>query len=605
MNRHVIRYAIVLSVVFLICVGAVVNADDPAGVRRPNYPAGFAPGTRVVLLADEPVVGEGLAKGMAGTILCCDTTDCTGSLLISWDLWTGGRDETDRCVTRLGGPYPAGSTTWVDPNLVLLGRPFDVEGIMQVTKEGCLYIQTEDGEAYNLMVGPDYLEVWWVLKSGDRVRVRGLLNQSPPPANVKRMCSQLDGDIYCPVITAGSWTDATCADRWVCGFDYGDSVVLVGESNPNGARDLPRGATGAIICSNKDTDMILVSWNLWTNGGDPNEYFQCSERLAGVFTPGSTWWVPAADLAKPFTTDCGTLQEIRIGSGSQGGDIAALGLFVQNIGFYYLPDLGSDTSSVGQAFIATGLLAPYATVPEGMVVTSGDVELIAVVLSSVLLQCPAYGCCEPAYQPGDRVRLLVDEPAGAVGLMTDAGGTVVCCNSTDPIAPILVSWDFWTGGYAADAQCDSGVMSRYYEPTSGWWMACTEMQRIVLPDLYDLGDRYQGFTPPSVVAGKADQGLNITGTVANRGGSKSGPFSIAIYASTDAEITADDYLLTVAAADIDAGGSAKISWAGLFPTTIPAGTYNIGWLIDPENIVKEANETNNTVVIRAGQLIVE
>ncbi|MEN6425749.1 MAG: CARDB domain-containing protein [Phycisphaerales bacterium] len=605
MNRHVIRYAMVLSVVFLVYASTVANADDPSGVRRPSYPTGFAPGTRVVLLADEPVVGEGLVKGMAGTILCCDAADCTGSLLVSWDLWTGGGDETDRCATRLGGPYPAGSTTWVDPAQILLGRPFDIEGILQVTEEGCLYVQTEEGEAYNLVVDPEFQEMWWVVKSGDRVRVRGLLNQSVRDAEAKGACPQLDGDIYCPIVTAGSWADATCADRWVCGFDYGDSVVLVGEGNPDGARDLPRGATGTIICSNEDTNAILVSWNFWTNGGDPNDYMLCSERLAGLFAPGSTWWVSPADLAKPFKTACGTLQEIRISSGDKGEDMTAVGLFVENVGFYYLPDLGSDTSSVGQDFVAAGLFAPYATIPDGMVVTSGDVDLIAVILSSTLLQCPASGCCEPAYKPGDRVRLLVDEPAGAVGLFTDAGGTVVCCNSTDPTAPILVSWDFWTGGHTGDDRCDSDTTVRYYSETSGWWMACTEIERIVLPDLYDLGGRYQGFTPPSVVAGKAGQGIEITGAISNRGGTQSGVFFIAIYASADEEITADDYRLTLAAADIEAGGMANISWAGQFPTTIPAGTYNIGWLIDPSNLVTEKNETNNTAVIKAGQLTVK
>jgi len=483
--------------------------------------------------------------------------------------------------------------------MVLLGQPFDVEGILEVTDEGCLYLQTEEGAAYNLVVGPEFQEVWWVVKSGDRVRVRGLLNRSVRDAEAKGACPQLDGDIYCPIVAADDWTDATCADRWVCGFDYGDSVVLIGEDNPNRAVDLPRGTTGTIICSNLDTNSILVSWNLWTQGGDPNEYFQCSERLVGLFPPGSTWWVSAADLAKPFKTPCGTLQEVR------AGDLTALGLFVQNVGFYYLPDLGADVSSVGQDFVAVGLLAPYATVPAGMVVTSGDVDLIAVVLNSVLVQCPAYGCCTPAYKAGDRVRLLVDEPAGAVGLFTDAGGRVVCCNPADPMAPILVSWDFWTGGHTGDDKCESDTGFRYYDPRSGWWMACSEMERIVLPDLYDLGERYQAFTPPSVVAGKPGQGLNITGSISNRGGAQSGSFLVAVYASADAEITAQDYLLTMAAMDIEAGGMAKISWAGQFPTTIPAGTYNIGWLIDSDNWVKEANETNNTVVIKAGQLTVK
>ncbi|HNS23116.1 MAG TPA: CARDB domain-containing protein [Sedimentisphaerales bacterium] len=597
MNRHVIRYAMVLSVVFLVCGSTIANADDPSGVRRPSYPAGFAPGTRVVLLEDAPTVGEGLLKGMAGTVLCCDAVDCTGSLLVSWDLWTGGKDEETGCAG-LGGPYPAGSASWVDPGAVLLGQPIDIKGVLKETREGCVYLDTEDGKFYNLVIGADFMEYWWALRDGIRVRVRGLFNQSP--ADAKRACPQLDGDIYSPLVTFASWDDAPCADRWTCGFDYGDSVVLIGEANPNGAVDLQRGATGIIIGSNHKRGAIMVSWNLWTNGGDPNEYAQCSERFAGMFQPGSTWWVSPEVLAKPFSTDCGTLQEVRV------GDLTTVGLFVENVGFFYLPDLGSDTSSVGQEFVARGLFAPYVRIPDGMVITSGDVDLVEVVLSSVLVQCPVYGCCTPAYQTGDRVRLLVDEPAGAVGLMTDAGGTVICCNPTDLVAPILVSWDFWTGGYAADELCDCPAAAiPYYSPTSGWWMACSEMEPIVLPDLYDLGERYQGFTPPSVTAGKTGQGIKIAGRVANRGGAQSGPFFVAIYASLDAEITADDYLLTVVAADIEAGGSADMGWAGTFPANIPAGTYNIGWLIDPANDVREKNETNNTVVIKAGQLVVE
>lgn len=602
MNRHVIRYAVVLSVVFSVCACTVASADDPNGVRRPSYPPGFVPGARVVLLENEPVVGEGLVRGMAGTILCCDAADGAGSLLVSWDLWTGGRDETDRCATRLGGPYPAGSATWVDPATVRLGQPFDVNGILQETRDGCLSVQAENGKSYNLVVGPEFREMWWFILPGNSIRVRGLLDLGESDPNTERACDPLDGSIYNPVVTAGDWDDAPCADRWVCGFDYGDPVVLVGESNPNGARDLPRGATGTIICSNLDRDAMLVSWNFWTNGGDPNEYMECSERLAGIFPPGSTWWVSPADLAKPIQSPCGTLQEIRISSGT-GEDITAVGLFVEHAGFYYLPDLGSDTSSVGRDFVAVGLLAPYATIPDGMVVTSGNVDLVAVILNSVLMQCPVTGC-ERTYKSGDRVRLLVDEPAGAPGLFTYAGGRVLCSNSTDPIAPILVSWDFWTNGHAGSALCDSGEAPRYFEPTSAWWMACTEIEPAVLPDLYDLGERYQGFTPPSVVAGKPDQGLEVTTTISNRGGENSGPFYIAFYLSADEEITADDYLLTLAAADIDAGGPARITWMDQFPTTIPAGTYNIGWLIDPDNQVKETHETNNTAVIKAGQLVV-
>ncbi len=607
MNRHVIRYAMVLSLAFLVCSGTIANADDPNGVRRPSYPSGFAPGTRVVLLADAPALGEGLLKGMAGTIVCCDATDCSASILVSWDLWTGGRDEGDRCVTTLGGPYPAGSATWVDPREVLLGQPFDRMGTLREGDKGCLYLETDDGESYYLVIGPEFREQWWVVLPGQYVRIRGLLNTNAPDPTVKRMCSQRDGDIYQPIMTAYDWIGESCADPWVCSFMYGDSVVLIGEDNPNGAVDLPRGTSGTIICSNpRAQNSVLVSWNLWTNGGDPDEYILCGERLVGLFPPGSTWWVPVTDLATTFQTACGNLQGLRICSDGQCEDVSAVGLFVENAGLYYLPDLTPETAPIGAAFIASGLHAPYAAIPEGIVVASGkDIGLAEVILQSVLLPCPTYGCCRPAYKAGDRVRLLVDEPGGARDLLTYAGGKVICCNSQNPGTPIFVSWDFWTGGIDDDESCDSsGASSMYYPPTSGWWVACSEIEPVILPDLYDVGERFRSFTPPSVVAGKAGQGLAISGMISNRGGTQSGSFTVAIYASSDAEITIEDYLIGKVGMDIMTGGSVNMSWAREFPTDIPAGTYNIGWLIDSNNSVKEAMETDNMVVIEAGKLTV-
>ncbi len=79
---------------------------------------------------------------------------------------------------------------------------------------------------------------------------------------------------------------------------------------------------------------------------------------------------------------------------------------------------------------------------------------------------------------------------------------------------------------------------------------------------------------------------------------------MAIYVSTDAKITTTDYLLSQAGMRIDAGGSATLSWMGNFPTDIAAGTYYVGWLIDPDNRVAEENELNNTGPIEALQLTV-
>lgn len=594
MNRHTFLFVMVVAVVVTVCSGAA----EPI---RPSYPFGFAPGTRVVLLDGAASVGDGLAVGMAGTVICCDAVDCSGSLLVSWDLWTGGKDDEARCATSPVPVYPAGSAAWVDPSVVMLGRPFDMVGILRQGDAGCLYLETEDSKSYYLVVGPEFGEQWPVVMPGQQVRVRGLLNTNPG----QRICPQRDGDVYHPIMAASDWTFASCCDPFVCGFQYGDRVVLVGESNPNGAVGLPRGSSGTIICCNSRVERsVLVSWDLWTNGGPADDYIECNERLTGLFPPGSTSWVPVTDLAKYVQTACGSPQAIRISSDGGSPDIGAAALYVKNVGLYYLPDLGDVATLPEGESMVSGLFAPYAVLPEGTVVTSNPAvakKLAGTILHSVLMPCPSRSCCEPAYLPGDRVVLLVDEPGGAEGLLAEATGTVVCCNSDDPVTPIFVSWDYWTGGDDNHEACNSGGRPLYYPETSGWWMACKEVEPIVLPDLYDVGEDYRGFAPSSVTAG---QGLVITGLIGNRGGRQSDAFFVEIYASTDTEITMDDYFIGLVAMDMDAGGSADLYWTGDFPADIPAGTYNIGWLIDPDDFVKEAKENNNTAVVEAGQLVV-
>lgn len=606
MNRHVVLHTVFLSILFMVCLGASGRAAAQ-GAARPSYPSGFAPGTRVVLLADAPIVGDALAAGMAGTVICCDAADCSGSILVSWDLWTGGADEEDRCVTTPVKPYPAGSATWVDPRAVLLGRPFDKTGILSENDEGCLYLETPDGKSFYLAIGPEFRRQWWMVLPGNSVRIRGLLNTNTPAPDVARICPQRDGDIYHPIMTPSDWTGESCCDRWVCGFQYGDSVVLIGEDNPNGARDLPRGASGTIICcDSRSQNSVLVSWNLWSNGGPDDVYVTCNERLAGIFPPASTWWVPVADLAKYVKTGCGTLQEVQVCPGGQCEDLAGAGLSVRFDALYYLPDL-TDVSLPGEQFVASGLYAPYAAIPEGLVVTpvpGTQTALVKVLLHSVLLPCPKLGCCEPPYVEGDRVLLLVNEPGGAPGLFTHAAGTVICCNASDPEAPILVSWDSWAGGHNDDEACGCCDRPGWYPDNSAWWVACSEIEPIVLADLHDAGEQFRKFAPSSFVAGKPGQEIALTGTIGNRGTQSADVFLVDFYVSPDREITQTDYRLGATGMGINPGNRTFFSWTGQFPTTIPAGTYYVGWLIDQDNNIEEADEDNNMVVIEAGQLIV-
>jgi hypothetical protein len=424
------------------------------------------------------------------------------------------------------------------------------------------------------------------------------LNRSTPAAG--EVCPQADGDIYHPILIQPSWDVEP--GSWAKGPFYNlDRVVLVGESNPYGAEGLPRGATGTVICNNQfvKTQSLLVSWDLWDKGGDPNEYLACTERLGGMFPPGSTSWVSAQDLAKYYETGCGALEETVICARGDTPDVPVVGLFVEHEAVYCLPDITAGKALPTGLFKAMGLYTPY----EELMGRQTDPDpakrdISGIIFDSIVMPCHEPSCCDPPYTPGDRVRLLVNQPGGAEGLTVGTGGVVLCCNPKDPATPILVSWDDWTGGGDEDELCQ--VSPGWYPDHSALWMACTEIKRVVRADLCDRPE-FRRFVPQTIEQGKH---VNISAMIYNCGGTGSGPFFVYLYLSQDAKIGADDYLLSHVCMDIDAGGSVEFSWLGAIPSSVPAGEYYVGWLIDPENQVREEDKTNNTIVIESGLLTV-
>ena len=542
MERHIIYHPVTVAVLLLVCLaagGLVARAADPnQGTPRVMYTTDYVPGTRVVLLDEQLADAPELKAGMSGTIICCDKSDCSSRILVSWSLWRGGRNEEASCVSELAGLYPDGSTIWVDPSKVRLGLPFDANGVLRGGDDDCLYFAASTGGRYRLIVGPEFRKQWWVAVPGAFLRVHGLLNTTIPAAD--NTCAAADGDIYHPILTPQSW-DMT-PGSWSTGPFYpGDRVVLVGESNPYNAADLPRGTAGTVICHNSfaKTQSILVSWDLWTKGGNADDYLNCTQRFGGMFPPGSTWWVNPQDLAKYYESDCGTLEETVICCRGDSPDVPVVGLFLTQGDVFCLPDIATGQDLPRGQYKAVGLWSPYEELIGRQTPPDPAMRNIsAIILDSVVMVCHKPSCCDPAYAPGDRVKLLVNQPGGAQGLTAGTGGTVLCCNPDDAITPILVSWDDWTGGGDADKLCQTRPDG--YRENSAIWMACTEIKRVVKPDLCDKPE-YRRFLPQTIDAGKH---LKISGMIYNSGGAKSGSFTIEIYLSKDNQITRDDYRLS-------------------------------------------------------------
>jgi hypothetical protein len=234
---------------------------------------GLAVGQRVVLLQNNPPGGTGLMAGQSGTVICCDTNDCSGSVLVSWDFWTSAKPSSTKCANDPGTLYPANSAIWVDPSQVLLGVFFNQCGTIGNTVAGCVYLAGDDGNTYSLMVtGDQYIALDSAgspVRFGSRARVRGLLNTTPPAPGVIRICPQQSGDIYNPIISPCVTPSGSCCTP---SYSPGDRVVLL-VSDPVGqggkiAAGLPAGTLGTVVCCDgSDPDFpIFVSWDGYTNG---------------------------------------------------------------------------------------------------------------------------------------------------------------------------------------------------------------------------------------------------------------------------------------------------------------------------------------------------
>lgn len=279
-----------------------LTIGTPAGGPPPEIPGPFQAGDRVVLLEDNPPEGEGLMAGQAGTVICCDSSDCTGQLLISWDFYRDGKADTGSCVPATVIIVPPGSTTLMDPNVVLLGRHFNACGTIRQVLEDCIVLDADDGNVFNVVdatgVLSSELSGGGAIQFGDRVRIRGLLNTTPPEPNIVPICPQRAGDIYNPIVSlcAAGTSDGCCSGT----IQPGDRVMLLVD-NPIGLDGRPAvgllaGTKGTVICCGSGNPQmpVFVSWDGFTNGNNTDVF--CNPPIV-AYPPDSGWWVGCGQIA--------------------------------------------------------------------------------------------------------------------------------------------------------------------------------------------------------------------------------------------------------------------------------------------------------------------
>ncbi len=90
------------------------------------------------------------------------------------------------------------------------------------------------------------------------------------------------------------------------------------------------------------------------------------------------------------------------------------------------------------------------------------------------------------------------------------------------------------------------------------------------------------------------QSLTLASSVFNGGTRAGSSVKVNFYASTNTTISSADHLIGSSYVNVAPYSRSVATWTGAFPGTIPAGSYYVGWQIDPDNTVLEFADGANT-----------
>lgn len=117
--------------------------------------------------------------------------------------------------------------------------------------------------------------------------------------------------------------------------------------------------------------------------------------------------------------------------------------------------------------------------------------------------------------------------------------------------------------------------------TSGTSLGVAVVRRL-LPDLATADPQFTGFSPTSVRPGQTFQAVV---DVTNTGGVEATGFDVGFYVTADGgvlDLDEDDFLIgTEWVSSLAAGETVRVEFSGPFPASVPQGTYDYGWYIDP------------------------
>ena len=92
--------------------------------------------------------------------------------------------------------------------------------------------------------------------------------------------------------------------------------------------------------------------------------------------------------------------------------------------------------------------------------------------------------------------------------------------------------------------------------------------------------------------------FTVSARVFNGGTARGNSVKVNFYASTNDTITKSDYLIGTKYIDVSQYSYSTATWTGSMPSNIPAGSYYIGWEIDPDNTISEFSDGSNDGMYR-------
>ncbi|MGA2606382.1 MAG: CARDB domain-containing protein [Terriglobia bacterium] len=166
------------------------------------------------------------------------------------------------------------------------------------------------------------------------------------------------------------------------------------------------------------------------------------------------------------------------------------------------------------------------------------------------------------------------------------GATNTCAMS--PTLPSSVGAGTYYGGAIVD---DLNQVSESNESNNT--LVASNTLTVTNPQRPDLLMTSVSFPSSATVGGQ----VNLSATIKNQGGAAAGAFRLGFYLSTGSTITTSSTLIAVCNyTSLAAGATSTCAMSPTLPSSVGAGTYYGGAIVDDLNQVSESNESNNTLL---------